>query len=124
MCELNVPALHMTYPQVIVRTKSIISYRDNGGWPGRSRLNLLTAGTERAYHFNSFCQSTETRGAPPISVNLAIGVASAATSGFRQLCDDRFPIAEDVGQVVGWQNGVTQFSQHEAGFPPAATAQI
>src|SRR6266478_5071369 len=36
-----------------------------GGWPGRSRLNLLTAGTERAYHFNSFCQSTETRGAPP-----------------------------------------------------------
>jgi len=29
---------------------------------------------------------------------------------------------EDVGQVVGRQNGVTQFSQHEAGFPPAATA--
>ncbi|MGC0772917.1 MAG: hypothetical protein WB543_08275, partial [Candidatus Acidiferrum sp.] len=61
-------------------------------------------------------------GAPPISVNLTIGVASAATPRFRQLCDYRFPIAEDVGQVLGWQNGVTQFSQHEVGFPPAATA--
>src|SRR5260370_35458975 len=39
-------------------------------------------------------------GGAPISGNLAIGVASAATSGFRQLCGDCFPIAEDVGRLV------------------------
>ncbi|MGC1484672.1 MAG: hypothetical protein WA789_12835 [Candidatus Acidiferrum sp.] len=44
------------------------------------------------------------------------------TRRFRELRDDGFPVAEDVGQVLGWQNGVTQFSQQEAGFPPAATA--
>ncbi len=61
-------------------------------------------------------------GAAPISVNLTIGVASTAARGFRELCDDCFPIVEDVGQVLGRQKSVTQFSQHEAGFPPAATA--
>src|SRR5579863_1127760 len=64
----------------------------------------------RPWNGTTVLTAYDTSGAAPISVNITIGIASAATPGLRQLCDDRFPIAEDVGQVVGWQNGVAQFS--------------
>src|SRR5260370_12790661 len=66
---------------------------------GNRFLNCCSSGTPEFCSRRICLSRTKGYGAggAPISVTLSIGVAAAATSGVRQLCDDRFPSAHAIG---------------------------